>query len=389
MKNKLIEECYTRSLGLLRNNSCEFGILASAPQKKAVQRNYLSVFSRDASICSLGMIATGDKELVRSAKKSLETLGRHQAYNGQIPNYVKPADGRVDFWRLGCIDATLWWLIALKFYDDYTDDTKLMERMQERVEAAIFWLLCQEHVEDGLVMQNEASDWADIMPRSGKVLYSNVLWSHVKKIYKVRRARETRENFNKLFYPFGVKSSDVSKCDRTTVMEIQKGEKKDVYFGFVGYLYWGTAVNVYANSLAVVFGLPDDKLQNKIVDHLLNRRRKKSLPMPVLFDPIRQHSQLWRKYMESHNQNFPYQYHNGGVWPFASCFWVIALAKAGRIEEAKIELERIAEANKVNRWQFNEWFHAKTGEPSGMHWQSWNAGMFVAAYHYLDGDFKF
>jgi len=388
--NNVIDICYQKSIELLKRNSCKHGFLASSPQEKATERNYLSVFSRDASICSLGAFASGDKELIKTAKKSILTLARKQADNGQIPNYVKPADGWVDFWRLGCIDATLWWLLSLKYYDKYSGDKKLFVRLKEKAKKACFWLECQTHVEDGLVMQGEASDWADIMPRSGKVLYSNSLWCEVKRLYKLKGKKETRENFNNLFYPFDNGKKVVLKCERTTVAEIRKTEKDtECYLSYVGYMYWGKATNVYANSLAVIFDLPYKKLQEKVVDKILHEKRKKDLPIPVLFNPIKEHSKEWRKYMESHNQNFPKQYHNGGVWPFAACFWVIALAKSGRKQEALEELGRIAEANKRHKWQFNEWFHAETGKASGMHGQSWNVGMFLTAYHFLKGDFKF
>lgn len=390
MNKTLINKCYEKSIALLENNSCEFGFLASASQEKAVERNYLSVFSRDASICSLGALASGNKKLISIAKKSIITLAKNQADNGQIPNYVKPVDGQVDFWRLGCIDATLWWLIAIKMYDKYSSDKKLIIKFEKNIKKALFWLECQMHVEDRLVMQNEASDWADLMPRSGKVLYSNALWSHVNNLYKLKNRSQVSNNFNNLFYPFdNEKKKVIPKCERATVDLIVKNEKDTKYYlSYVGYMYWGSATNVYANSLAIIFNIPYKELQDKIIDKILSEKRKKNLPMPVLFHPIKIHSREWRKYMESHNQNFPNQYHNGGIWPFVACFWVIALAKAGRKKEARIELEKIAMANKQNNWQFNEWFHAKTGVPSGMHYQSWNAGMFIVAYHYLRGEFK-
>ena len=51
-----------------------------------------------------------------------------------------------------------------------------MSDVKKEIDQAISWLRCHEHVEHGLIMQCEASDWADIMPRSGQVLYSNALW---------------------------------------------------------------------------------------------------------------------------------------------------------------------------------------------------------------------
>ena len=48
-----------------------------------------------------------------------------------------------DFWYLGCIDSTLWWLIALAFLD--TGARPLRKRCAAQIDKAIHWLLAQEH----------------------------------------------------------------------------------------------------------------------------------------------------------------------------------------------------------------------------------------------------
>ena len=88
--------------------------------------------------------------------------------------------------------------------------------------------------------------------------------------------------------------------------------------------------------------------------------------------------------MERHRQNLEHQYHNGGVWPFVGGFWVMALARIGEKAEARAQLHRLAEANAVGNWAFNEWFHGETGEPSGMKGQSWNAATFLLARRALE-----
>jgi len=386
-----IKKCYKKSVELLINNSTPFGFLAANKSKKAVARDYLSVFSRDASICSLGALASQNKKLKKSAKKSLKTLAKYQADNGQIPNYVKIKNNYVNFWCLGCIDATLWWLITLNFYGYFAPDgKKLLKTLDPKIKKAIEWLNCQKHPEDGLIMQNEASDWADIMPRSGKVLYPNALWHKVNLLYKGKNSANTKKTFNTNFYPFDNKTKSKNKCGATTRRAIIKKEKPtNYYLSFINYLFWGDDVDVYGNCLAILFDLPNKNLREKIVNYLSNHKPNKNLPIPALLNPIKVNSKLWREYMKSYKQNLPYQYHNGGIWPYVSCFWAMALAKAGRIEEAWQELEKIAVVNKANNWQFNEWFHAKTGKPMGMANQSWNAGAFLLAYYYLQKDIKF
>lgn len=387
---KLIDKCYQKSLELLQKNSTSFGILASSPQTKAVKRNYLSIFGRDAGICSLGMVISGDKKLFRVAKKSLDILIQAQALNGQIPNYVKPREKKVDFWRMGCIDATLWWLIAVKFFDTYSGEkNKLENKYKKEIIKALYWLKCQAHEKDKLLMQNEASDWADLMPRTGKVLYTNTLWYQVAKYYKLDIAKEIRENFNNLFFPWGKNLKKIPKCNQSTVKAIKKLKPKDYYISYTNYLFWGNDIDVYGNSLALLFGLSDKEAKNKIAKFLLKHPQNKDLAKPVLFNPIKEGSKYWRKFMECHSQNYPYQYHNGGVWPYASCFWAMALAKNGKEKEAWQEMEKIAELLSRDNWSFHEWFHAETGRAHGMRGQSWNAGAFILAYHFLKKKVKF
>ncbi|MBI4293047.1 MAG: glycoside hydrolase, partial [Betaproteobacteria bacterium] len=176
-----IERCRLESVALLRRNLSRSGILAASPGTRADARGYTAVFGRDAAVCAIGMALSGDPVLEREAATGLLTLARHQARNGQIPKFVGPHRAEADFWYLGCIDATLWWLIAVAFLDSHRGNTALRRRLSKPIDRAIGWLLAQEHQRLFLLQQNEASDWADIMPRSGFVLYTNALWYQVKR----------------------------------------------------------------------------------------------------------------------------------------------------------------------------------------------------------------
>jgi len=382
--NNLIETCYRKSLGLLEKNSTRYGVLASSPSPspRARARKYLSVFGRDASICSLGLLAADAKRYARIARQTLTTLARFQAGNGQVPNCVQPERKYVNFWVMGSIDATLWWLILLKYYERLTDDIKLGTRLKKQATKAIIWLSCQEHPLDGLLLQNEASDMADIMPRSGHVLYSNALWHEVKKLYGLADIERTEDNFRRVF-----SGLDLSALKVTSLDKYGKRKKTDNghCYSFVNYLFHGEDVDVLGNALAVIFSASGRSERKKIVGSIAKRKKENDLPIPSLFNPITRRSPLWRPYMANYNQNFPYQYQNGGIWPFISSFWAMALYKSGYKEKAWQELERVARANSINNWQFNEWLHGKTGKPLGMPGQSWNAGAFLLAYHYLQG----
>src|SRR5436853_235630 len=44
-------------------------------------------------------------------------------------------------------------------------------------------------------------------------------------------------------------------------------------------------------------------------------------------------------------RNPPWAYHNGGIWPFIGGYYVMALVKMGRTDEARAVMERLVEAN--------------------------------------------
>ena len=375
----LIEEGRERARQLLHRNLTPAGILAATRTAQSAARHYDCVFGRDAAVCALGMTLSGDARLVKGARDGLITLARHQADNGQIPKYVDVERHEPDFWYVGCIDATLWWLIAVKFLTVHAPDAQFAARLRPHVETALAWARCQEHPRLHLLQQNEASDWADIMPRSGFVLYTNALWYHVKRLYRQAGANQTRHHFNHLFHPFSHDVPEYRRLQLLTHYARSKAKNRDLYLSFVNFSFWGEEGDVFGNLLAVLFGLPDAAQVKRVLRALDEAAIDKPYPARVTCAPVRRTSPLWRAYMARHRQNFEHRYHNGGIWPFVGGFWVTMLAALESKQRAWAQLARLAEANKVNGWEFNEWFHGQTGKPSGMKGQSWNAAMFLLA----------
>ena len=379
----LISEASARAHALLARNTTESGILAATPGDAADARRYTRIFGRDAAICAIAMSLSGDAQLIRGARASLVSLAAHQAANGQIPKYVDPAGREGDFWYLGCIDATLWWLIALRFVARQGGESALEQELAANCLRAIQWLQAQEHPRLHLVQQNEASDWADIMPRSGFVLYSNALWYYVKRLYQLPAVEETHFHFNHLFHPF---SRDLPEYHRLRLLmhyARHRARDQNLYLSFVNFSFFGEEGDVLGNLLAVLFGLADDAQANRIARALTHAKADKPWPMRAVCRPIRRNSRQWRAYMERHRQNVEYQYHNGGIWPFIGGFWVMALALLGQRAAAEQALVELAAVNQTGDWEFNEWRHGKSGKPMGMKGQSWNAATLLLAHRSL------
>ena len=393
----LIAACHAESIDLLRRNMTPAGILAASPGDRARRRGYTAIFGRDAAICAIGMALSGDAQLERAAAVGLETLGEHQAANGQIPKFVQAGAGapksrkrgshgshEADFWYLGCIDSTLWWLLARDFLERRAQ--RAVRRTEpgkrtRRVELALQWLLAQEHQRFFLLQQNEASDWADIMPRSGFVLYTNALWYAVKRRYGLEHAPETRANFNSLFHPFSAGLAEYRRARLLNEYVLRRARNRDLYLSFVNFSFFGEEGDVFGNALAVLCGLADSRAGDRTLDGLERARASRLYPVRAVTHPIRRRSALWRPYMARHRQNEVWQYHNGGIWPMVGGFWIAALAAAGRRPQARLELVNLARACAVRNWAFTEWLHGTRGTPRGMPGQSWNAAAFLMAEH--------
>lgn len=379
-----VDACSQASLALLEANLTPHGILAASRTEAAVARRYTRIFGRDAAICVMAMCGSGVPALEHGAVASLDALAAQQAANGQIPKYVDPEGQDADFWYLGCIDATLWWLIAV---DHVRRHGKVgATHWADGVQRAIGWLLAQEHQHFRLLQQNEASDWADIMPRSGYVLYTNALWFDVKRRFAIAQADETRHHFNHLFNPF---QRDLPEYHRARLLQhyARRGRRDPgLYLSFVNLAVVGDEGDVFGNVLAIQAGLADEAMAHRIVNTIEGARASDPYPVRVVLHPLSPQHDLWRAYMGRHRQNLVHQYHNGGIWPFVGGFWAMALAKLGLEAEGWAELAKLARANELDGWRFTEWFHGRTLAPMGMAGQSWNAATFLLARRALEGD---
>jgi hypothetical protein len=380
----LLDACTRASLQLLQNNLSPGGILAASRTDAAEARRYTRVFGRDAAICALGMCGSGVPALEQGALESVDTLALHQGANGQIAKYVDTDRNEADFWYLGCIDATLWWLIAADHLRRRM--SAAAGRWQPQIERAIAWLLAQEHLHFRLLQQNEASDWADIMPRSGFVLYTNALWFAVKRRFGLEHAETTHRHFNHLFHP---NRRDMPEYHRARLLRhyVERGRRDSgLYLSFVNLAAAGDEGDVFGNVLAVLCGLAADSMGPRIAATLRKAHAADPYPIRVVLHPLSHQHPQWRAYMGRHRLNHPHQYHNGGIWPFAGAFWAMALARLGHVDEAWAALAHVARANERDGWRFTEWFHGRSAAAQGMAGQSWNAAAFLFAQRALQGD---
>lgn len=353
-KAMLIEEGFERAKDVLDKCSTPNGLFASPYY-------YNAIYARDALIMSLGGLVSGEERYVQQWLKTMDTLMDRQSPSGQIPNCVDTfVPTRPRLVCFGAADASLWFVLTLAYAQSLIGPHP---EFQRAADEAFNWLAFQDAHEDGLIEQQEATDWMDIVANRGHVLYTNVLYFAALELQgHVKRAHLVREAINGFLW-----SSEM---------------------GYFKPWCWkqecGCWFDTAANLFAVAFGLADDEQTDSILDYIDRHRLDEPHPIRTMHPPIQPGDRDWRDYYQTeHELNMPDQYHNGGSWPWVGGLYVAALVRAGRHEKAREALYRLALENREGRtheWEFNEWFHGITGEPRGATDQGWSAGMYVYAY---------
>jgi glycogen debranching enzyme len=394
----IIEKCYSQAIKVLKENLIEEGFKAAG----GMYNN--QIWARDACISILGAELTGDEELLNGCGKTLDTLRRGQTKLGMIPNFWSPK--YIDYGESGCIDASLWYIIAIYYHYKNTKDIKFLKNFWPSVQKAYQWLNYQDANNFGLLSSQQGGEmWDSSIQRSGKVLYVNVLWYYVLRCIKeLSQAREekidlakdiikVKELINCLFWPTK-KGFEKIYLARGKPLDWGKAYKSKInpqrkhYLIYVSFEDFSEYFDTLANSLAILFGVADKEKIKKIIDYAESKNIAKPFPARCL-DPVvkDKKARIWDIQADlrrpKHWQSFPYQYWNAGIWPFIGGFYIAALVKAGKIKKAQKYLEKLAELNKKGEksvWEFNEWFDGKTGQAKGQPNQNWNAGMYLLAY---------
>ncbi|MFH1723030.1 MAG: glycoside hydrolase 100 family protein [Elusimicrobiota bacterium] len=321
---------------------------------------YPEPYTRDLMICSLGMLACGDKRLADSLRKVLEACAKNQSRLGHIPSLAHDPEDR------GSSDTTPLFLMAVGLYRKAMKQPRFLDRAVER---ALTWMRYQSPSDRAAVAQLPTSDWRDEQWVLGYGLFVNaVLYACLELLGRHGRASRLREAMS-----------------RFTI----KGGARPHYALWRYKVYKDERFDLLGNSLAILSGIASRSRARAIVAWVeaecLSSRRRGELALdlpPNLFPYILPGDPDWRPRYRRFNK--PGEYHNGGVWPFVCGFYVAALVAAGRrrlAEEKLVALTGLVlrARRKGLAFGFNEWLRAQDGAVRGQDWQSWSAAMYLYA----------
>jgi len=340
---------------------------------RAAGWGYPEPYTRDLMICSLGILTSRNRKLVRSLRRVLEVLAQNQTRRGHIPSLVHDPQDR------GASDSTPLFLMAVGFFRQATGEANFLE---PAVQKALTWMEYQSPSDRVMVGQLPTSDWRDEQWVLGYGLFLNtVVYTYLRLFEQHERAEMLRE----LMGRFTIKGERQQRHVHEGLVLRYKP-----YYALWSYkVYRSERFDLLGNSLAILSGIASPSRAKDLVSWIetecseLRRREELAVDLPpCLFPYIKADDPDWRPRYQKYNM--PGEYHNGGIWPFISGFYVAALVAAGRYQLAEKSLigltGLVRRAREQNlQFGFHEWLRARDGAPQGQAWQSWSAAMYLYA----------
>ena len=334
---------------------------------------YPEPYTRDLMFSILGIAVSGNKNLITSIRKVLETLAKNQSEHGHIPSLVHDCEDR------GSSDSTPLFLLGAAIFREISFDH---EFLQETVNKALKWMTYQSPSDRYLVAQQPTSDWRDEQWVMGYGLYVNTLvYSYLRLLDKNTEATRVRQEMSRFTITGGIMHRHVHEG---LVV------KHKPYFALWSYkIYSSERFDLLGNSLAILSGIASptraDEMVSWIEEECAEMRKKGELAVelpPNFFPFIKPEDPDWHDRYEKYNN--PGDYHNGGIWPFISGLYVAALVAAKKYNLAEKKLMALTRLVKTSTdknidFGFNEWLKASNGKAMGQNWQTWSAALYLYA----------
>lgn len=383
---------YNKALDLLNKVATPTGFLASAENTT----NYQRVWARDGVICGLAALASGDKFLIQTFKKTLETLANNQHKNGTIPSNVFN-DGvhhEVSYGGLaGRVDAVTWFIIGVCQYTIHTNDLEFLEKHKANIEKCLSLLEAWEFNNKHLLYVPLSGNWADEYITDGYVLYDQLLRVWALKSYNYFQKKESiSDKIDKIVYQ--IETNFMPKADGEKYH--QKAYDAIVFNDFMPCSFspsgYKTQYDAFANSLVLLLDIGSKEFQNKIIEFSVSLASETSLGLlPAFWPPVFSNDEDWnllKNNCKYEFRNFPYEFHNGGSWPMVNGFFGLALFSKDKSKEAEVILDNLNEANAIENYSFYENFNTNTKAPNGVSNCAWSAAATIVVHQSLYTNFK-
>jgi len=395
---------YEKSLAFLHTCSKKEGFLASVTEKY----NYRRIWGRDGVIIGISSLMSGDKKLINVFKSNLETLAKYQGKHGQIPSNVSLGEEvRVSYgMTYGRVDATLLFIIGCGQYIKATNDTAFLKKNLPSITRAMNIAEAWEYNQKGFIFVPPTGDWADEMPRSGYILYDQILYFgavseygsllkllHKDNHYWHEKAQRLKARITTNFWP-NTKTTHKSSIyhPEMFLQTYSNPKEKQKYWKEAFPSIFNGKFDAFANILALLFDLSTKEQAESVIRFFSKILGAKYL-VPAFYPVVHaRERKKWAQMQCSYSftfKNKPYHFHNGGLWPMLTGFYIAALVKYGKKSLARKYLDTLNYANSIggdgSHWGFYEYHHGQKKTPEGTSGVAWSAAGGVIGYASIHG----
>ncbi len=366
----------------------ESGVLVAA----AGSPLYPHVWTRDVGLAALGIATPGAPQGALDALcASLELIARHQSELGRLPLKVDAAADRPVAENSAGIDSGPWFTIAVHALRRAIGK-QAVAHLIEPARRAMRYTMHLDLDGSGLLVSPEAGDWADMLPHRHHVLFSNAL--QVAALRALARldpaeaaslsaaARRAADQMNLLFWVEGA-TGGAEAGARLAALAAGSPEwgisgqyasrwgELPFYLPYVAFRAAGAHFDLVGNCVAILAGVAPPERAARILRHADQVAIAEPAPSRTIDPPIHPGDPDWRDHFHWRNLCVPHQYQNGGAWPFAGALHAAALVAAGRTDDARALIDRLA-ATCLDA-DFPEWLHGRSGRSMGESRQLWSA----------------
>jgi len=337
-------------------------------------RNFREPWARDFGFASYGLMAAGE---VQAVKEGLELFLITQRPSGQFPvkihsttipdRYIHSLFNRqqpihdpiepkyVTAHNTISLDGNALIVIAALNYAAVSGDTDFTDTHRQALVQAVAWLEDQADVPHGLLTQGAYTDWADSVGRTGKILYTNVLyWKALHDLGFDEKAALVKTAVNAHFW-----RDDLGYFITSQDHDMLSSD------GNLLAIAWGMATPAQADQILTcmdAFGMAD--------------------PVPTQVT----NEAYPDKFIAIENRLGGIgHYHTHAAWLWLGGWHIVALARAGRDAEAQELFKRASEA--IARDRVVHEVYDRDGAYLSTRWYTseapltWSAGVLVYAWH--------
>ncbi|MFA6259278.1 MAG: glycoside hydrolase 100 family protein [Candidatus Peribacteraceae bacterium] len=396
-----------QALQLLHRCATPDGFVAAATDKD----NYHRIWGRDGVIIGLAALLTEDAKLRSTFLATLRTLKAHQGPHGEIPSNVNALTGDVSYGgTAGRVDADLWFMIGCAEYWKITQDEQFLAEFLPHLERVRFLLGAWEFNARGLLYVPQTGDWSDEYVQHGYILYDQLLYLRalmgMRALFHGAASVEHHGAFDqKIDRLRGLIQANYwfhDHCDidksrayhhtlykrACAIAEVRNQH----WLSFFSPTEYGYRFDALANVLAGLLGVATEE-QCDMVDAYIAREvvNKDMLLLPAFHPVINPGDDVWDQLQVAFRYSFknkPYEFHNGGLWPFVTGFYVVDLARRGKTTLARAYADAIHRANALDvegdGWGFYEYLHGKQYTPGGIRHQGWSAAAAIMGHYAIE-----